>query len=202
MEKVKIIKSHFKKQDPVIHKAMVKMDLNLLPKPKKSTNFFSKLCREIITQQLASGAAKAIRNRFIDLFPNREVVPEGVLVKTDQELRDVGMSWAKVSYIKDLAQKVKNKEVVLDKLVGLNDEAVVLELIQVKGIGRWTAEMFLMFTLGREDVFPHGDLGLKKGLMELYGFPDKPSETEADKIVNPWSPYKTYGCLALWSLFD
>lgn len=202
VEKIEVIRSHFKKQDPVIYKVMVKMDFEFSVKPKPSTNFFAKLCREIITQQLASKAATAIRNRFTDLFPNKEIVPERVLVRTDQELRDVGMSWAKVAYIKDLAQKTKNKEIVLEKLVDLDDEAVVLELTKVKGIGRWTAEMFLMFTLGREDVFSHGDLGLKKAIMKLYRFQDTPTEAEVEKIVKRWSPYKTYGCLALWSLFD
>jgi DNA-3-methyladenine glycosylase II len=186
----------------VIYRVMVKMDLEPLVRPKASTNFFAKLCREIITQQLASEAATAIRNRFSDLFPNKEIVPKRVLARTDQELRDVGMSWAKVSYIKDLAQKTKNKEIVLEKLVDLDDETVVLELTKVKGIGRWTAEMFLMFTLGREDVFSHGDLGLKKAIMELYGFQNAPTEAEVDEIVKRWSPYKTYGCLALWRLFD
>ena len=200
--KLEAVKSHFRKEDPIIYQVMVKKGLRPLPDPEKPAKFFGKLCREIITQQLASKAATAIRNRFADLFPNREIVPEGVLARNDQELRDVGMSWAKARYIKDLAQKTRDGEIVLEQLIDLDDEAVVTELVKVKGIGRWTAEMFLMFTLGREDVFSHGDLGLRKGLMQLYDFSEEPAEAEAEKIVKKWSPYKTYGSLALWSLFD
>jgi len=202
MNKAKIIKSHFKKHDRVIHKVMLNMDFNLLPSPEKPVNFFARLCREIINQQLASGAARAILGRFTNLFPDKKITPERVLAISDQKLRDVGMSWAKVKYIKNLAQKTKNKEVALNKLTDLNDEAVVLELTKVKGIGKWTAEMFLMFALSRENIFSHGDLGLKKAIKKLYEFKDEPSEDKVNKITNKWAPYKTYGCLVLWSIFD
>lgn len=178
------------------------MDFGLLRSSAKQVSFFAKLCQEIIGQQLAGKAAKAIHDRFTGLFPNKKVTPDRVLAIPDQELRDVGMSWAKAKYIKNLAQKTKNNEVSLNKLTDLDDEAVVTELTKVKGIGRWTAEMFLMFTLNRENVFSHGDLGLNKAIMRLYGFKDKPSEEKVDKIINKWTPYKTYGCLALWSIFD
>lgn len=202
MKKVRIIKSHFKKHDNIIYGVMLNMDFSLLPSPEKPANYFAKLCREIIGQQLASKAAKAILSRFTGLFPNKKVTPDGVLAIPDQKLRDVGMSWAKVKYIKNLAQKTKNKEIALDRLAILDDEAVILELTKVKGIGRWTAEMFLMFTLSRENVFSHGDLGLKKAIKKLYRFKDKPGENEVNKIIDKWTPYKTYGCLALWSIFD
>jgi len=200
--RVKRIKSHFKKVDSVIYKVLVDMKLELLREPKRSTGYFRKLCREIIAQQLASKAAHAIIARFYDLFERKRVTPDKVLVLTEQELRDVGMSWAKARYTRDLAQKVKDKEVRLNNLHNLDDELVIEELVKVKGIGSWTAEMFLIFTLGREDVFSHGDLGLRKALEKLYGFKDKPNEKQINKIVDKWSPYRSYGCLALWRSVD
>ncbi len=200
--KVKKIKSHFKKVDPVIHRVIIEMELDPLQQPKRSTDYFKQLCRKIIAQQLASKAAHAIISRFYDLFERKRVTPDKVLAFSEQELRNVGMSWAKARYTRDLAQKVKNKEVKLNNLHNLDDKLVVEELIKVKGIGNWTAEMFLIFTLGREDVFSHGDLGLRKALQKLYGFKDKPNEKQMNKIVNKWSPYKSYGCLALWRSID
>ncbi len=200
--KVKKIKSHFQKVDPTIHKVIVDMELEPLTQPKRSTSYFKKLCREIIAQQLVSKAAHAIISRFYDLFEKKHVTPDKLLAFSEQELRNVGMSWAKARYTRDLAQKVKDKEVRLNNLHKLDDEMVVEELIKVKGIGDWTAEMFLIFTLGREDVFSHGDLGLRKALQKLYGFKDKPNEKQASKIVDKWSPYKSYGCLALWRSVD
>ena len=200
--KVKKIKSHFKKVDSVIHKVIIEMEIDPLQQPKRSTGYFKKLCREIIAQQLAGKAAHAIIGRFFDLFERKQVTPDKLLAFSEQELRKVGMSWAKARYTRDLAQKVKDKEVRLNHLHNLDDNLVVEELIKVKGIGNWTAEMFLIFTLGREDVFSHGDLGLRKALQKLYGFRDKPNEKQINKIVDKWSPYKSYGCLALWRSVD
>jgi len=200
--KVKKIKAHFKKVDSVIHKVIIEMEFDPLQQPKRSTGYFKKLCGEIISQQLASKAAHAIINRFFDLFERKYITPDKVLAFSKTKLRNVGMSWAKASYVRDLAQKVKDKEVRLNNLHNLDDKLVVEELIKVKGIGNWTAEMFLIFTLGREDVFSHGDLGLKKALQKLYSFKDNPNEKQIDKIVDKWSPYKSYGCLALWKSVD
>jgi len=200
--KTKRIKLHFKKADPVIYRVIVNMELEVLPQPKTSTGYFKKLCREIIAQQLASKAAHAIIGRFYDLFERKYITPDKILAFSEQELRNVGMSWAKARYTRDLAQKVKDKEVRLNNLHNLDNELVIEELIKVKGIGNWTAEMFLIFTLGREDVFSHGDLGLRKAIQKLYGFNDKPNEKQINKIVDKWSPYKSYGCLALWRSVD
>ncbi len=202
MEKINFIKSHFKKNDRVIYDVMTRMTFNFPRKRVLPANYFMKLTEDIIGQQLGSRAADAIVNRFTGLFPNKKITPENVLAIPDQKLRDVGMSWAKARYIKNLALKTTNHEISLDTLHNVDDEAVITELIKVKGIGRWTAEMFLMFTLGRENVYSHGDLGLKNAMKKLYGFKGKPGIRTVEKIVKKWSPYKTYGCLALWSIFD
>lgn len=165
-----------------------------------SNLIFRSLCKTIVGQQLAGKAAEAIYKRFEALFENR-VVPEQILKVEDQLIRNAGLSWAKVRSVKDLAGKVKNKELILENLENLGDEELILELSKVKGIGRWTAEMFLMFRLGREDVFSWGDLGLKNGLKKFMNKPEATLE-EMDKIVNKWKPFRTYGSVAMWHLLD
>ena len=155
-----------------------------------------------MTQQLASGAARAIFGRFEKLFEQEEVTPEIVLSFFDQEIRDTGASWAKVKYIKDLAKCVATKTIDLKKLHELSDKEVIQELIKVKGIGPWTAEMFLMFSLGREDVFSYGDLGLRHAMQKLYAFKKEPTIEQMEKITSTWSPYRTYGALLLWRSLD
>jgi len=181
--KRKQVKAHFRKVDPIIHKVLVEMDFEPLPPPLKPASYFSKLCREIIAQQLASKAARAIIGRFYDLFDSKRITPDKVLAFSEEDLRKVGMSWAKARYIRDLAQKTKDREVKLHNLHLLEDKQVVAELIKVKGIGPWTAEMFLIFTLSREDIFSHGDLGLRKALYKLYRLRKPPSEKRIENIV-------------------
>jgi len=129
------------------------------------------------------------------------VDPKKLLKIKDQKLRDVGMSWGKVRYVKDLAIKHLGGEIDLSKLSSLSNEQVITELTKVKGIGPWTGEMFLMFTLRREDVFSFGDLGLKRGIEKLYNLKE-PTVAQIEKIIMPWSPYKTYGSIALWHSLD
>ena len=116
-------------------------------------------------------------------------------------MRDVGLSWAKVRSIIDLATKVINKNISLDNLPNLEDEKVIEELIKVKGIGKWTAEIFLMFKLRRENIFSWGDLGLKNGLKKYIG-QETVSVEEMTEIVEKWNPYKTFGAIAMWQILD
>jgi len=191
----KKVKSHFKKVDPIIYAVMEKMDLGeWFDRPKR--DYFIALCREIIGQQLSGKVANVIFTRFEGLFPKRQITPERILTLTDQQIRDVGTSWAKVRSLKDLATQVKNKNILLDQLDNLSDEATMKGLMKVKGVGPWTAEMFLIFTLKREDVFSLGDLGLNKAINKLYG------KRKIGSIIKRWSPYKSFGCLALWHSLD
>src|SRR3989339_1583102 len=191
----KKVKSHFKKVDPVIHRVMEDIDLDeWFDRPKR--DYFIALCREIIGQQLSGKVANVIFTRFEGLFPKRQITPERILTLTDQQIRDVGTSWAKVRSLKDLAKQVKNKNILLDQLDNLSDEATMKGLMKVKGVGPWTAEMFLIFTLKREDVFSLGDLGLNKAINKLYG------KRKIGSIIKRWSPYKSFGCLALWHSLD
>ena len=189
------IKNHFKKVDAILYKAI--KDLYLLEKVSPK-DYFAKLCGEIINQQLSDKASATIYKRFQKLFPDGKITPERTLNLTHQELRGTGTSNAKVKFIKSLAQKVVNKEAQLEKLDSMTDEEVIKELTKIKGIGPWTAEMFIMFSLGREDVFSHGDLGLNKAIKKLYGFKEEPTRKQIETITKKWSPYRTYACAILW----
>lgn len=199
---VKHIHRHFKKTDPAIFKLLKQMKLEVLPQPASASKYFQQLSREIIYQQLAGKAAHAIHQRFVALLPGRRATPKNVLAISEKKMRGAGLSWAKARYVRDLAQKVLDREVRLGHLHTLDDEAVILELIKVKGIGRWTAEMFLIFTLGREDVFSHGDLGLRNGFGRVYGARKAQTQKSIEKVVSRWSPYRSYGSLALWRALD
>ena len=159
---------HFKKVDSELHAIIEKIETLEQWHRRHHEDYFLELCGNIIGQQLSGKAADTIYGRFEKLFTKKKIIPENVLKIPDQKLRDVGMSWSKVRYVKDLAQKVKDKTLKLEKLENMADNEVIGELIKVKGIGPWTAEMFLMFTLGREDVFSHGDLGLNNAIKKLY----------------------------------
>ena len=169
---------------------------------RNSDDYFKSLCGEIIGQQLSSKAADTIYARFEKLFNGKKITPKDALKLQDQNLRNAGMSWSKVKFIKDLAQKVLEKNLQLDKLDKFSDELVMAELMKVKGIGPWTAEMFLMFTLQREDVFSHGDLGLRNAIKKLYKFQKEPTKKQIEKIVEKWKPYRTYACRILWKSLE
>ena len=138
-----------------------------------------------------------IFERFKNLFPKKQITATYLIGIKQEALRAIGMPNSKAQFLLDLAQKVENKEISFAKLQKLDDEGVIRELVQVKGIGPWTAEMFLIFSLGREDVFSFGDLGLKNAIKKIYGLTNA---TNADiaKIVIKWSPYKSYACRILW----
>ena len=156
-------------------------------KPLKKHQYFEDLVDAICSQQLSIKAAKTIFGRVKDLLV--KVSPENILSKSDQELRVCGLSWQKVSYIKDLSLQIKSNKLQITKLNELYDEEVIKELVKVKGIGRWTAEMFLMFTLGRADILPKDDLGINKALKNL-----KIKEKDTEK----WKPFRTVASWYLW----
>jgi DNA-3-methyladenine glycosylase II len=200
--KIAHIKRHFWRADKKLLALFAKMELAPLRAEFDPSVFFAKLCREIISQQLAGSAARAIHGRFLTLFPKSEPTPKRVLTLSEKDLRSIGLSWAKVRYIRDLAEKTASRQLDLAKLGSLDNETAIAELSKVKGIGRWTAEMFLIFALGREDVFSHGDLGLRRGLEKLYGAHRTKTVKHIERITDRWSPYRSYGSLALWHMSD
>jgi len=198
---MKKINDHFKKADPILFAALQKIGEIESLTLRNTSDYFVALCEEIVSQQLSGKVADVIFGRFKKLFPKEAIMAKGVLKLTHEQLRGVGMSNAKAKYIKDLAEKVENKEVHLKKLVAMENEEVIAELTKIKGIGRWTAEMFLMFTLGREDIFSHGDLGLKNAIKILYKL-ENPTKEAVEMITIKWSPYRTYACRVLWRSLD
>ncbi|MBX4209226.1 DNA-3-methyladenine glycosylase [Candidatus Parcubacteria bacterium] len=190
---------HFKKHDPKLHKASLEFEIDDL---KQSDDLFRDIAWTIIGQQLSGKAADTIFGRFKRLFQGELVVAEEIMKISDTDMRKAGLSGAKSRAIKDLAQKTLSGEVNIEKLPALSDAEVQAELTKVKGIGPWTAEMILMFSLGRTDVFSRGDLGLQKGLMHVYGWKKLPSEKKVLAIIEKWSPYRTYAARVLWRIAD
>lgn len=188
---------HLISVDPILG-SFVK--LNIMPPRKKSRrSHLESLVEAIVSQQLSVKAADTIYSRFLALFPNRKFPkPELIIKMKDDKLRAAGLSFQKICYIKDLAQKVVAKEVKLSRLNKLPDEEVIAELTKIKGIGRWTAEMFLMFSLMRPDVFSHGDLGLRNAIRKLYKLKQSPTEKQLERIANKWSPHRTTASRYLW----
>jgi DNA-3-methyladenine glycosylase II len=160
---------------------------------------FEALCMSIASQQLSVKAAATIFGRFCDLFPpDRKPTPERVMTLTDDRIRGVGFSRPKASYIKDLAAHVLDERLDLKGLKKHPDDEVMRQLVAVKGIGRWTAEIFLMFRLGRMDIFPADDLGLMNAVQGVYGLRKRPDAKKLRKMGEAWSPYRSVAAWYLW----
>lgn len=192
-------RKHFKKADPVLYAVSLLHDI---PDLETSKELFHDIVWTIIGQQLSGKAADTIFGRFCQLFPRRSFTPQQVLKLDEARMRSAGISGAKIRAIKDLARRVDSGELDVPGLVALEDQAVIDALTSVTGIGPWTAEMILMFSLGRTDIFSAGDLGLQKGLMHLYGLKKPPAKTTLARMTRAWSPYRTYAARVLWRVAD
>ncbi|HZQ29778.1 MAG TPA: DNA-3-methyladenine glycosylase [Patescibacteria group bacterium] len=189
----------FLRKDPILKKII---DADSFPIfEDRSNDLFASLIRSIANQQLSGKAADTILGRFLNLFGNKFPKPEEILKKTDDEIRAVGFSYPKVRYIKGLASMVVKKEIDLKKLPKLKDEEVIAELIKIKGVGKWTAEMILIFSLGRPDIFSLGDLGLVTAVSRLYKI-DRKNLKKIEKISIGWSPYRSVASWYLWKSLD
>lgn len=168
------------------------------------TNYYQELIDSIISQQLSVKAAAAIEQRFRDLFGGEFPSPEQILTKNLEELRAIGLSYAKGRYLQDLADRIMNGSVQFDHLDALNNAAIAAELTAVKGIGEWTAHMFLMFCMGRSDVLPVGDLGIRNGVGKLYGLGGAASPDDIRRIAaeNHWHPYESIASWYIWQSLD
>ncbi len=200
----KIILDHFKNTDKLLYLTAIKVYKRAFKRinPEKNpNNYFLRLCREIIGQQLSGIVAEVVFTRFMRLYGNK-ITPNEIIKTSHEKLRGVGMSNAKAKYIKNLAQTVVDGKLPFEKFYRLEDHEIKKLLTQVKGIGPWTAEMFLMFTLGRPDVFSYGDLGLGKAIKKIYGFKEGSNLRTVEKLARKWSPYKTYAALILWESLE
>lgn len=154
--------------------------------------------RSIIYQQLSGKAASTILSRFNALFSNNAPTPELVMKASDETLRSVGLSRQKIGYLRDLSSKVLSDELPLHEVESMDDDDLIAHLVQVKGIGRWTAQMFLMFRLGRRDVLPELDLGIQNAIRRAYRKRKRPTPKDVQKIGAKWRPHASVACWYLW----
>jgi len=185
----------FLKKDPKLAKIIKQVgDYNV----KITKNRYQSLVEAIIAQQLSGSAAESILKKFKKLFKSKFPKPFEVIKTPDSKIRSTGLSKMKILYIKDLSKKIQSKQLNMRKISTKSDEYIIEHLTDVKGIGRWTAEMFLIFSLGRLDVLPVGDLGLKKGIQLMYSLKELPNEKEIERIAESWKPYRTVATWYLW----
>jgi DNA-3-methyladenine glycosylase II len=192
---------HLRTNDPVLTRLI---DTYPAPAFKKHGNYYQELVDSIISQQLSVKAARAIEGRFKDLFGGHFPSPEEILTKDVEELRAVGFSRPKARYVQDLAEKIISGEVRFDTIDNLSNDEIIAELTKVKGIGEWTVHMFLMFCMGRLDVLPVGDLGIRNGVTMLYIFDNVASPEDVRQIAdkNNWRPYESVASWYVWQSLD
>jgi DNA-3-methyladenine glycosylase II len=163
---------------------------------------FQSLVRSIMYQQLAGSAADAIHRRFVQIYNGEFPSPSVLAATSDAQLRAVGLSGRKVEYLKGLASNVAAGNLDLASLSVMEDEKVIEQLTALRGIGRWTAEMFLIFCLGRPDVLPVGDLGLQRAIQRIYSLRKLPTPERIEKIARPWRPYRSIATWYLWKSLE
>ena len=188
---------HLKRVDPTLRRVIERVG-PYRPRPRTGGAHFDHLVRAIVYQQLAGAAAATIHGRLLALYGNRPPTPAQLLATRPARLRLAGLSRQKLGYLRDLAAKVASGAVPLDELPTRADDAVIEALTEIKGVGVWTAQMFLMFRLGRPDVLPVLDLGIRKAMRRAYGLRGMPTPARMERIAAPWRPYRTVACWYLW----
>lgn len=189
--------SHLSK-DKKLHTLIVQHEPFTL---KKEKNICLQLCASILSQQLSTKVAKVIYNRFLQLYKGKQPTAKEIIETPYESLRAIGLSHAKATYIHNVANFALENSMDIKVLKKMNDEEVITYLTAIKGVGRWTVEMILMFTLGREDVFSIGDLGIQQAMIKLYNLKadnKKQLYMAMEKIATKWMPYRTFACLHLW----
>ena len=190
------------KKDKSLSKILASQDPIVLRKKK---NVCLRLCASIMSQQLSTKVAEVIFKRFLSLFNTTDPKPEDILAIEYQQLRSIGLSHAKATYVHNVARFAIEKGMTHRKLNAMSNEEVIEYLTEIKGVGRWTVEMLLMFTLGREDVFAVDDLGIQQTMKRVYKMDDLSLKEMKDKMMKislKWVPFRTYACLHLWSYKD
>lgn len=163
---------------------------------------YGSLVRTIVGQQLSTMAARSIYGRLTALFDGRLPTPQELTSMDEELLRACGLSRPKIRYLRDLADRVISEELDLRSLHDLSDQEVILQIVTVKGLGRWSADMFLMFHLGREDVVPVGDLGVRRAVERAYDLPEIPDAETLQDLARPWAPHRTLASFYLWESLD
>jgi DNA-3-methyladenine glycosylase II len=192
---------HLKKADPVLANVIETVGRCTLV-PRTEGSHFDYVVRSIVYQQLSGKAAATIHGRFLGLFDKQKLSPAAVLEIDEPQLRSVGLSGQKAKYIRSVAEQSHTGEIAIETLHEMTDEDIIAALTQIKGVGVWTAQMFLIFRLGRPDVLPTLDLGIQKGVQRAYGLRKLPKPEKVQKIGKKWAPYRTVGSWYMWRLLD
>jgi DNA-3-methyladenine glycosylase II len=191
--------NHLKKSDPVLAAIIERVGPCRIQFREPE---FGTLVRSIVYQQLSGKVASVILDRLLDAMPERKLTPQAILKLTPEKMRSLGLSGAKTAYIRDLAEKTKSGEVIFEDIQGRTDDEVIEHLTQVKGIGVWTAHMFLIFALQRPNVLPVGDLGVRSAIKRAYGLEEMPNPREVEQIAERWHPYCSVATWYLWRSLD
>jgi DNA-3-methyladenine glycosylase II len=189
---------HLARRDPVLKLLIKAVGACTL---KHNPDGFVVLARSIISQQISTKAALSIGSRLLEALGDQGLTPAGVLALPVEAMRSAGLSAGKVRFLRDLAEKVHRREVLLEQLHTRSDEEVIQHLLPVHGIGRWTAEMFLIFSLGRLDVLPVADHGLRAGAQQQYDLKELPDRQKLEELAEPWRPYRSVATWYFWRSF-
>lgn len=193
------IRTHLSRRDSILKGAIKTVGpCTIVPRE----NYFETLVRAIVSQQISTKAAASIFAKLKTALGRRGVKPRALIETDDESLRGAGLSGNKLKSLRDLAEKCLSGEVPLKKLGEMEDEAIIEALLPVRGIGRWTAEMFLIFSLGRHDIFPIADYGVKAGIMKLYGLPELPKKETMLEVSEAWKPYRSIASWYLWRYLE
>lgn len=189
--------THLRQCDPVLAQVIERVGPCRF-RPRADGTHFDAVLRSIVYQQLSGSAASTIHTRFLSLFGGTAPDPAQLLRTTDDVLRAAGLSRQKIGYMRDLAARVHGGTVPIHTLHDLTDDAIIAALTSVKGVGRWTAQMFLIFRLGRPDVLPESDLGIRKAIQRAYRTRGLPTTARVERVGAPWAPYRTVASWYLW----
>jgi DNA-3-methyladenine glycosylase II len=198
---IRLAEGHLRTNDPVMAAIIKGIGRCGLVRSKREDPFIA-IVEAIIWQQLSGKAARTIYERFLKIFPNGRPTPATILATSDAAMRAAGLSRGKVAYLRDLSTKVLDGTVHLESLETMTNDEVVAAMTKVKGIGQWSAEMFLMFRLQRADVLPVGDLGIVKAIQRHYRLRKTPTPERMLKIAEPWRPYRSVASWYLWASLD
>lgn len=193
--------AHLRRSDPVLRAVIDRVGPCRFTVQTGGTHF-EYLVRSIVYQQLSTKAAATIHGRVVAALDGPPVRPERLITVSERTLRNAGLSRQKLGYLRDLASVVRSGRLRVEEIHAFDDEEVTRQLIQVKGVGRWTAQMVLIFRLGRPDVLPDTDLGVQKGIQLAYGLRKLPTPARVTKIAGTWAPYRSIGAWYMWRLLD